>query len=113
MFGLFKKAKKSEEETRAENLPLTKKVQFDPKPLDKVEEELNSDPRLILKYNPVNYYATKENYLLCVFYYNEDYSEIYMRLEYRTNDIPKGKTRLFPIDKELMRDIMRKFGQTI
>lgn len=115
MFGFFKKAKagKSEEEKRAESLPLTKKVQFDPVPLDQAESALNSDIRAILSYSPVNYYATKESYLLCVFYYNEDYTEIYMRLEYRTNDIPKGKTRLYSINKELMRDILRKFGQNI
>ena len=113
MFGWFKKAVKSEEEKHIESLPLTKKVQFDPVPLDRVEAALNSDLRSILSYTPVNYYATKDSYLLCIFYYNEDYSEIHMRLEYRTNDLPKGKTRLYALDKELMRDILRKFGQNI
>ena len=113
MFGLFKKAVKSEEEKHAESLPLTKKVQFDPIPLDRVEAQLNSDLRAILDYTPVNYYATKDSYLLCVFYYNDNYSEIYMRLEYCVNDITKGKTRLYSLDKELMRDILRKFGQNI
>ena len=116
MFGVFKKiknARKSEEELRAESLPLTKKVQFDPIPLDRVEAQLNSDLRSILDYTPVNYYATKDSYLLCIFYYQEDYSEIYLRLEYRTNDLPKGKTRIYTLDKELMRNILRKFGQNI
>ena len=113
MFGLFKKTKKTEEEKRAESLPLTKKVQFDPVPLDQVENQLNNDLRAILGYTPVNYYATKDSYLLCIFYYSEDYSEIYMRLEYRTNDLPKGQTPLYTLDRELMRDILRKFGQNI
>ena len=113
MLGLFKKSKKSEEEKHAESLPFTKKVQFDPIQLDKVENDLNDDIRTILKLSPVNYYATKENYLLCVFRYNEDYSEIYMQLEYRSNDVEKGKTRLYKADKELMRDVLRKFGQNI
>lgn len=115
MFGLFKKGKigKSEEEKRAETLEYTKKVQFDPVPLDRVEAELSDDLRAVLNYTPVNYYATKDSYLLCIFYYNEDYTEIYMRFEYRVNDLPKGKTRLFSLDKELMRDILRKFGQNI
>lgn len=113
MFGLFKKAKKTEEEKRAESLPLTKKVQFDPVPLEQVTNQLNGDLRAILEYSPVNYYATKDSYLLCIFYYSEDYSEIYMRLEYRTNDLPKGKTPLYALDRELMRDILRKFGQNI
>ncbi len=114
MFGLFKKANgKSEEEKRAEALEYTKKVQFDPVPLDRVDAELSDDLRAVLNYTPVNYYATKDSYLLCIFYYNEDYTEIYMRFEYRTNDLPKGKTRLYSLDKELMRDILRKFGQSI
>lgn len=113
MFGFFKKEKKSEEEIHAEGLPLTKKVQFDPLPLEQVERNLNADIRAILGYSPVNYYATKDSYLLCVFYYNEDYSDIYMRLEYRVNDQPKGKTRLYKLERELMRDILRKFGQNI
>lgn len=113
MFGFFKKEKKNEEELLAESLPLTKKVQFDPIPLEQVERTLNADIRTILSFSPVNYYATKDSYLLCVFHYNEEYSEIYMRLEYRVNDQPKGKTRLYKLDRELMRDILRKFGQNI
>lgn len=113
MFGLFKKTAKSEDEKRAESLPRTKKVQFNAVPLERVEQQLGNDLRAILDYTPVNYYATKDSYLLCVFYYNEDYSEIYMRLEYCVNDVTKGKTRLFTPDKELMRDILRKFGQNI
>ncbi len=113
MFGLFKKEKKSEEELRAEELPLTKKVQFDPVPLERAERELNADLRAILSYSPVNYYATKDSYLLCVFYYNEEYTEIYMRLEYRESDKLKGRTRFYKLERELMRDILRKFGQNI
>ena len=111
MFGLFKREKKSEEEKRAESLPRTKKVQFDPMPIDEAESRLNGNLRAILEFAPVNYYATKDSYLLCIFYYNEDYSEIYLRLEYRTNDLPKGSTRLYSLDKDLMRDILRKFGR--
>lgn len=113
MFGLFKREKKNEEEKRAESLPRTKKVQFEPMPVKEVEAQLDGDLRAILNYSPVNYYATKDSYLLCIFYYNEDYSEIYLRLEYHVNDISKGKTRLYSLDKELMRDILRKFGQNI
>lgn len=113
MFGLFKKNARSEEEKRAESLPLTKKVQFEAFSLKQVETELDSDLRAAVGYVPVNYYATKDRYLLCIFYYNEDYSEIYMRFEYRADDLPKGRTKLWAIDKDLMRDILRKFGQNI
>lgn len=113
MFGLFKKSIKPEEDKRAESLPLTKKVQFEAVPLKQVEASMDNDPRSVLGYVPVNYYATKEKYLLCIFYYKEDYSEIYMRFEYRVDDLPRGRTKLWTVDKDLMRDILRKFGQNI
>lgn len=113
MFGLFKKAAKSEEELRAESLPRTKKVQFEAMPIERVEQQLGADIRAILEYAPVNYYATKNSFLLCVFYYTEDYGEVYFRLEYHLNDQQKGKTRVFAADKELMRDVLRRFGQNI
>lgn len=113
MFGLFKKSTSSEADRHAESLPLTKKVQFEAVPLKHVELEMDNDPRQVLNYTPVNYYATKEKYLLCIFYYKEDYSEIFIRFEYRVDDLPRGKTKLWSIDKNLMRDILRKFGQNI
>lgn len=113
MFGLFKKNARSEEDKHAESLPLTKKVQFEALPLKQIENEMNNDLRAVIGYTPVNYYATKDKYLLCIFYYNEEYSEIYIRFEYRVDDLPRGKTKLWSIDKELMRDILRKFGQNI
>lgn len=113
MFGFLKKTAKSDKEKRAESLPRTKKVQFDPVALEKVEEDLAADTRAVLKYSPVNYYATKNSYLLCVFYFNDDYSEIYMRFEFRADDKVKGLSRFYRIDRELLRDILRKFGQNI
>lgn len=113
MFGFKKKSPKSEEEMRAESLPKTKKVQFNAIPIEKATQALNNDIRSILELVPVNYYATKNSYLLCVFYYNEDYSEIYLNLEYRVDDLPKGKTPFYKTDKELMRSVLRKFGQNI
>ena len=115
MFGFLKKAKigKTEEEKRAESLPLTKKVQFEPMSVSDAEQQVDSDLRAVLGFTPVNYYATKDRYLLCTFWYDDDYSEIYMRFELRVDDLPHGKTRLYQIDKVLMRDMLRKFGQNI
>lgn len=113
MFGLFKKNTRSDEDKRTESLPLTKKVQFEALPLKQVETAMDVDLRTAVNFVPVNYYATKDKYLLCIFYYNEDYSEIYLRFEYRVDDLPRGKTKLWTIDKDLMRDILRKFGQNI
>lgn len=115
MFGLFKKKNlgKTEEEKRAEALPRTKKVQFEPMKIPEAEALMENDLRAVLEFTPVNYYATKNSYLLCTFFYEEDYSEIYMRFEYRVDDLPRGKSRLYTIDKLLMRDILRKFGVNI
>lgn len=115
MFGFLKNEKKglSEEEKRAMTLPRTKKVQFEPLPLARVENELNTDISAVLSYAPANYYASKENYLLCVFYFAEDYGEIYMQFENRVDDALKGKSKMWKIDKTLFRDILRKFGQQI
>ena len=116
MFGLFKKKVKlgkTEEEKRAESLAMTKKVQFEPQPIAEIEAALEKDLRAVLSFNPVNYYATKDRYILCTFFYEEDYSEIYMQFEFRRDDLPAGKSRMYTIDKVLMRDILRKFGQNI
>ncbi len=115
MFGLFKKTRigKTEEEKRAEGLPLTKKVQFEPMTIAEAEQLMEQDQRCVLNFTPVNYYATKNRYLLCTFYYNEDFSEIFMRFELRVDDLPHGRSRMYGIDKLLMRDILRKFGQNI
>ncbi len=110
LFGLFKRNSKSEEEQQAVLLPRNKKVQFDPMPIDSVDEQLGADINAILEYSPANYYAVKDSYLLCVFYFNDDYSEIYMQLEYYTDDKFKGKTRCFKIERELMEAVLRKFG---
>ena len=116
MFGLFKrkiKIGKTEEEKRAEALPRNKKVQFEPMEIAEVKKALNADMRDVLKMNPVNYYATKNRYLLCIFWYEEDYSEVYMMFELRKDDLPAGKSKMYKIDKMLLRDILRKFGQNI
>ena len=114
MFGLFKKKiLKTDEEKRAESLSRTKKVQFEPMKPAEAEQLIDADIRAVLGFASVNYYATKDRYLLCTFWYDDDYSEIYMCFELRVDDLPHGKTRLYQIDKVLMRDILRKFGQNI
>ena len=114
MFGLFKKKiLNTEEEKRAESLPRTKKVQFEPMKVAETEQLLDADIRAVLGFSPVNYYATKDRYLLCTFWYTDDLSEIYMRFELRVDDLPHGHTKMYQIDKVLMRDILRKFGQNI
>ena len=113
MFGFSKKNKLSDEEKHALSLPKTKKVQFNSFPLSRVENELDTDITAVLSYTPANYYASKDNYLQCVFYFTEDYSEVFMQFENRVDDALKGKTKMWKINKVLLRDILRKFGQQI
>ncbi len=115
MFGFLKngKIKKSEDEKRAEQLGRTKKVQFTDMPLNEAEKCLEQDIKSVLTFEPVNYYAVKNSFLLCVIYYDEDYGEIYMKFERRVNDMPHGSTKFYKIDKDLFRSILRKFGQNI
>lgn len=115
MFAFLKNRSrpKSEEEKRAEALPNTKKVQFIAKPLSEAQKALDENIRAVLDFEPVNYYASKERFLLCVLHYSDEYDEILLELEYVVNDVTKEKSRLWSIDRELMRDILRKFGQNI
>ena len=78
--------------------------------LNKKQDEFHL---ILSRFSPVNYYATKDRYLLCTFWYTDDLSEIYMRFELRVDDLPHGHTKMYQIDKVLMRDILRKFGQNI
>lgn len=110
MLGKLKSKVKSPEEQRATTMPMKKKVQFEVKPINRVEQDITTDPRRILEYTSVNYYAVKPEYLLCVFYYTEDYSEIYIRFEQHVNDKPKAFGEFHKIDKEIMWDILRRFG---
>lgn len=113
--GLFGKKSpfKSAELKLAESMPRTKKVQFEPMKLDEVEKELSEDISAVLSYEPVNYYATKNRFLQCTFYYDEDYSHIYMRFEAFVNDSAMGASKIFEIDFDMMKKILRRFGVNI
>ena len=113
MFGIHKKNKKTEEELKAEALGYTKKVQFEAREISAVEKALDNDINAVTEFSPVNYYAAKDEYLLCIFYYNEDYSEIYMRLQRVADDVPKEMTKLRKTDKEIMQKVLIKFGLKI
>lgn len=115
MFGFFKSKSllKSEMQKRAEALEKTKKVQLEPQKLSEVENKLDNDIRSMLEYSPVNYYATKNRFMQCTFYYDRSYEEIYMRLETYVMDSCTERGSFRKIDYELMKLILRKFGVMI
>lgn len=116
---LFFKKKKEQEhadtplKAKAKSLPMTKKVQFCYIKPSELSELIGSDVNAVLTLEPVNYYAEKNRYWLCVFYYNEDYSEIIMRFELYENDRKTSALDYYEISKELYSKILLKFGQRI
>lgn len=118
MFFFKKKTDKTESadtplKRKAKTMPMTKKVQFCYIKPDELNMLLNSDINSVLTLEPVNYYAEKSRYWLCVFYYTEDYSEIIMRFELYENDRKTTATDYYEINKELYSRILLKFGQRV
>ena len=118
MFFFKKKTEKAEMpdtplKREAKAMPMTKKVQFCYIKPDELTTLLNGDLSSVLTLEPVNYYAEKNRYWLCVFYYTEDYSEIIMRFELYENDRKTTATDYYEINKELYSRILLKFGQRI
>lgn len=109
-----KKILKSEAQKAAEALPFTKKVQFLPSgDFAETKAAVSKDKGFILTLEPVNYYADKYRYILCTFYYDESYDTIYYSLEFCVNDRTADRSEFFGADFELMRSVLRKFGQNI
>lgn len=118
MFFFKKKTDKTESadtplKRKAKTMPMTKKVQFCYIKPDELNMLLNGDINSVLTLEPVNYYAEKSRYWLCVFYYTEDYSEIIMRFELYENDRKTMATDYYEINKELYSRILLKFGQRV
>ena len=115
MFLFGKKNKTTEPPLgkRAKAMPYTKKVQFCYLDIAELKAMLTEDINSVTTLEPVNYYAEKNRYWLCVFYYTEDYSEIIMRFELYENDRKTTATDYYEINKELYSRILLKFGQRV
>ena len=112
----FRKKEKetpTNEKKAARSMPRTKKVQFMPMKINELTEELNKDLYFITTLEPVNYYASKDSYIQCTFFFQEDYSEVYMTAELFENDFPRGSTPYYKTDYDLMKKTVIKFGQRI
>lgn len=108
-----KKIFKSAEQKAAEELPRTKKVQYVPMDITELRTMLNADINALIPLEPVNYYASKDKFLQCTFYYNDDYSEVYFVVEMYEYDRPVSSTAYYKADYELMKKALRRFGQQI
>lgn len=108
-----KKIFKSEAQRAAEALPKTKKVQYTPQKLSDLIPLLNESGEALLSLEPVNYYASKNEFLQCTFYYNEDYSSVYFAVEFFQYDRAVSSTPFYRSDYDLMKRALRRFGQQI
>lgn len=114
-FKKKQKNKEAEDNTAklAKTLPRTKKVQFcylKPQELEKALEENISS---VLDFEPVNYYAEKNRFWQCVFFFDNEYNNIVMRFELFENDRKTFGGRYRRIEKELYAKILLKFGQRV
>lgn len=112
-FGKKNKEVPSNEKKAAKLMPKTKKVQFMPMKIPELTELLNNDLYELTKLDPVNYYASKDSYLQCTFFYDEGYSEVYFNVELYDNDFLRASTPYYKADYELMKKTVIKFGQRI
>lgn len=108
-----KKIFKSAEQKEAEALPRTKKVQYCAEDINDITERLNSSLDAILRLEPVNYYASKDTFLQCTFFYDEGYNTVYLVMEYFAGDRAVSSTPFYKADYELMKKALRYFGQQI
>lgn len=108
-----KKILKSPEQKAAESLPRTKKVQYVTVDLKELKEKLDANQEELTKLEPVNYYASKDTFLQCTFYYNDDYSDVYFNVEYFAGDRAMLTTPYYKSDYALMKKALRFFGVQI
>lgn len=108
-----KKVAVSEEQKAATALPRMKRVQYLPMKLSEAEALLSSDISELKKFEPVNYYASKNSYLQCTFYFNDDYSSVYFQLEQYDYDKLTAQGAFRAADYALLQAALRRFGQQI
>ncbi|MBQ8780387.1 MAG: hypothetical protein IJZ72_01735 [Oscillospiraceae bacterium] len=110
MFWFKKKPPLSEERKAAMALPKTKEVQYLPRKITEVTELLEADLNNLFAFEPVNYYASKETFLKCTFFYDEEYTQVYFVIQFYKNDTPQDMTPFYKADYALMKRALTKFG---
>ena len=119
----FKKKSKDVSETEraikkaALALPRRKTVQFEPDKMNAAEldEMLRNDMSgtLLKAFPPANYYKNKKSWLECEIYFDDEYTTVYIRLVTYVNERPTGSTDFYKLEYELLRSLLRRFGQQI
>ena len=111
MFGLFKK--KAPEETalekRLRDLKL-RKISYVNTDFDEFTRMMRSDVKNWLKLKPVNYYATKREYIMGSVYTTPDYSENYVSFERYEQERRTHKSEIYQIEFDLLSKALAKVG---
>ena|GEM_PF-2987727 len=121
LISFFKKPKPLSEtplKKQALALPRRKTVQFEPQEklsVAELDELLRSDPVTLLTETlpPANYYRDKRSWLECELYFNDDYTTAITRLVSKANERVVGATDFHEIDYDLLKALLRRFGQYI
>jgi len=121
LISFFKKPKPLSEaplKKQALALPRRKTVQFEPQEklsVAELDECLRSDPVNLLTKTlpPANYYRDKRSWLECELYFNDDCSTAITRLVSKANEKAVGTTDFYEIDYDLLKALLRRFGQYV
>lgn len=108
-----KKIFKSDEQKAAEALPKTKKVQYCTVDINELKQKLDENQEALLELEPVNYYASKDTFLQCTFFFDESYQSVYFVIEHFSYDRAVLTTPYYKSDYALMKKAVRFFGQQI
>ena len=98
-------------------LPHRKTIQFEAERMNipELDEMLRTDlsGTLLKAFPPANYYKNKSNWLECELYFNDDYTTVYTRLVAHVNEKSTDATDFYSLDYDLLRSLLRRFGQQI
>ena len=77
---------------------------------DEVAGAMQSDPTVMLRLVPVNYYAVKEKYIMAKVYSSKDFEENYAEFFRYSGDKQVAFTKLFAVDKQTVTKAFAKVG---
>ena len=77
---------------------------------DEVAGAMQSDPTVMLRLVPVNYYAVKEKYIMAKVYSSKDFEENYAEFFRYSGDKQVDFTKLFAVDKQTVTKAFAKVG---
>ena len=116
----FKKPKETPEKLLKKqvfSLARRKTVQFEPEKVNIAELDamLQTDLQTTLTKTlpPANYYRDKKSWLDCELFFDDEYTTVFVRLVVYANDKPIGATDFYKLDYDLLKALLRRFGQYI